>query len=125
MELKKDIKNTLMKRHEVSFIVEAEKNPSFSEMKQKISSEMKKPEENIDVYGIQGKFGRGTFLIKAYVYDSKEDYDAIKILSKTKKMRTTEKEEAKKAIEEAKKAKEEAKAAKEKKEEAKTEEAVA
>ena len=27
------------------------------------------------------------FLIKAYVYDSKKDYDEIKVLSKTKKMR--------------------------------------
>lgn len=108
MELKKNIKNALMKRHEISYLVEGEKNPSFAEMKQKISIEMKKPEENIDVYGIQGKFGRDTFLVKAYVYDSKDDLETIKILSKTKKMRTAEKDEIKKAAEEAKKAKEEA-----------------
>jgi len=106
MEQLKNIKNSLMKRHEVSYIVDAEKNPNFPEMAKLISSEMKKPEENINVYAIQGKFGRNTFLVKAYVYDSKKDYDEIKVLCKTKKMRKTEKEEAKKAAEEAKKAKE-------------------
>jgi ribosomal protein S24E len=113
MEQTKNIKNALMKRHEVSYIIDAEKNPSFLEMAKQISSDLKKPEENINVYSIQGKFGRDTFLVKAYVYDSKEDLDTIKVLCKTKKVRKTEKEEAKKAIEEAKKAKEEAKKAKE------------
>jgi len=108
MELKKNIKNAMMKRHEVSYLVEGEKNPSFPEMLKKISAEMKKPEENINVYSIQGKFGRDTFLVKAYVYDSKDDYESIKILCKTKKMRTAEKDAVKKAAEEAKKAKEEA-----------------
>jgi len=105
MELKKNIKNAMMKRHEVSYLVEGEKNPSFPEMIKKISSEMKKPCENINVYGIQGKFGRDTFLVKAYVYDSKEDLETIKNLEKTKKMRTAEKDEIKKLAEEAKKAK--------------------
>jgi len=99
MELKKNIKNSLMKRQEVSYLVESEKNPTFSEMKQKISAEMKKPEETIDVYGVQGKFGRRTFLIKAYVYDSKEDLETIKNLSKTKKQRIAGEEEKKKAEE--------------------------
>ena len=54
-----------------------------------------------------------SFLVKANVYDSKKDFDAIKILNKTKKMRKTEAEEAKKTALESKKAKEEAKKAKE------------
>ena len=127
MEYKKNIKNGMMKRQEISFIVKSEKNPGFGEMRKKISEEMNKPEENIEVYGIQGKFGRDTFLIKANVYDTKKDLDEIKILSKTKKQRKNEAEEAKKAIEDAKKAGEEAKKAEEeekksKEEESKTEE---
>lgn len=113
MELKKDIKNSLLKRHEISFLVEAEKNPSFNEMRKNISEELKKPEDSIDVYGIQGKFGRKTFLIKANIYDSKVDLETIKLLSKTKKQKKTEAEEKKKAEEEAKKAGEEAKKGKE------------
>lgn len=122
MEYQKNIKNQLMKRQEISFIVKSEKNPGFSDMKKKISEETNKPEENIDVYGVQGKFGRDTFLIKAFVYETKADLDAIKILSKTKKQRKTEQEDAKKAEEEAKKAMEDAKKAKEEtKEEGKAE----
>ncbi len=107
MEYKKNIKNQLMKRQEISFIVQSEKNPGFSETRRKISQESNKPEENIDVYGVHGKFGRDTFLVKAYVYDTKKDLDAIKLLTKTKKQRKLEKEEAKKAEEEKKKQEEE------------------
>ncbi len=109
MEFKKNIKNSLMNRQEISFLVEAEKNPGFGEMKKKISEELKKDEDVIDVYGVSGKFGRSTFLVKANIYETKKDFDSIKILNKTKKQRKTEAEEIKKAIEEAKNAAEEAK----------------
>jgi ribosomal protein S24E len=113
MEYIKNIQNALMKRQEISFIAEGEKNPGFAEMRKKISEELNKSEENIEVYGVKGKFGRDTFLVKAYIYDSKKDLDAIKVLSKTKKQRKTEKEETKKSAEEAKKAGEEVKEIKE------------
>ncbi len=109
MEFKKNIKNSLLKRQEISFLVEAQKNPGFDEMKKKISEELKKDEDLIDVYGISGKFGRSTFLVKANIYETKKDFDSIKILNKTKKQRKTEAEETKKAAEEAKKAKDETK----------------
>lgn len=72
MEIKKENKNELMKRKEISFLLESAKNPSFAEMKKLIAEKYSKSEENIDVYNIKGKFGRNTFLVKAYVYDSKE-----------------------------------------------------
>ena len=103
MEFKKNIRNDLLKRQEISFLLESGKNPSFDEMRKKISEEMKKPEEAIDVYGIGGKFGRKTFLIKANLYDSKKDLDTIKQMSKTKKQKKAEDEEKKKAAEESKK----------------------
>lgn len=92
MEYKKNIRNELMKRQELSFLIESVKNPTFNEMRKLISEDLKKPEELIDVYNILGKFGRKTFLIKAYIYDSKEDFEKIKNLSKTKKQRKLEKE---------------------------------
>ncbi len=103
MELKKNTKNALMKRQEISFVLESNKNPNFAEIRKKISEELKKPEEAIDVYGIGGKFGRKTFLIKANIYDSKKDLDTIKQMSKTKKQKKAEEEEKKKAAEESKK----------------------
>jgi ribosomal protein S24E len=107
MELKKQIRNELLKRQEISFIAEAAKNPGFDEMRKKISDELKKPEENIEVYEIQGKFGRNTFLIKANIYDSKEGLDKAIVMKKTQKQKVAEKkaaeDAAKAAAEEAKK----------------------
>ena len=109
MEIKKDFRNELFKRKEVSFVIQSGKNPSFAEMKTKISEHFKKPEEAIDVFNVNGKFGRDTFLVKAYVYDSKEDFE--KAIQKSRKQRKAEKkaeEEKKKAEAESKKAEEEA-----------------
>ncbi len=105
METMKNIRNELFNRQEISFLVEGDKNPSFEEMKKLASEKLSKPEENIDVYGVKGKFGRGTFLVKAFVYDSHSDLK--KAIQKSRKQR---REEAK-AIEDGKKAEAEAKKA--------------
>ena len=112
MNITKETENKLLKRKEISFIIESEKNPNFSEMKKKISEKFSKPEESIDVYGINGKFGRKTFLVKAYVYDSQEAFE--KAIQKSGKQRREEKKvelEKKKAEAEAKKIEAEAKKA--------------
>lgn len=108
METKTNFRNDLFKRQELIFELESEKTPSFAEAKKLISENFKKPEEAIDVYKSEGKFGRKVFIIGAYVYDSKEDL--IKAIQKTKKQRVAEKKaeaEAKNAEVEAKKAAEE------------------
>ena len=110
MQIQKNNRNEHFKRNEVNLIIEADKNPSFIEAKKMISEELKKPEENIDVFNIYGKFGLGTFLIKSFVYDTKKDLDKALLLKKTKKQRDAEN---KAVIEAKKKAEEEAKAAKE------------
>ncbi len=107
MDIKKNTRNELFNRQEISFLAEDGKNPSFSEMKKLVSEELSKPEENIDVYNVKGKFGRNTFLVKAYVYDSFADLE--KAIQKTRKQRKEEakmNEEAKKAVAETKKAEE-------------------
>ncbi|MEM0465607.1 MAG: hypothetical protein QXW97_02810 [Candidatus Pacearchaeota archaeon] len=93
MDIKKDFRNELLKRQEISFVLEHDKTPSFSEMEKLISEEFKKPIDTIDVYNIKGKFGRKTFLIKAYIYDSPEILLKMKEISKTKKQRDAEKKE--------------------------------
>ena len=123
MQLQKESKNELFKRQEISFILESDKNPSFPEIRKMLSEKFSKPEDSIDVYNIKGKFGRKTFLIKAYLYDSKHDLE--KAIQKTKKQKDSEKkaeEEKAKASAEAKKAEEDAKKAEsEKKKERKKE----
>ena len=72
MKIQKDIKNNLMKRREVSIIVEATKNLSYAEAAKVIADEFKASEDTIMVEKVAGKFGRNTFLINASVYDTKE-----------------------------------------------------
>lgn len=65
--------NILLGREELRFIIKTNKTPSFAEVLKIIAEQTKKPEETIFVDGIKGKFGRESFLIKAYAYKSKED----------------------------------------------------
>jgi len=107
MEIKQDIRNELFKRNEIVLELEAEKNPSFKEVKKQLAEELSKPEENIDVYSVKGKFGKKLFVAMASIYDSKEDLEKMIELRKTQK----QKKDDVKAVEEAKKAEAEAKAA--------------
>lgn len=103
MEMKRDFKNELLKRQEIIFEIESDKNPTFTDVKKMISEKLSKPEENIDVYSIKGNFGERLFTICAYIYSSKKDLEKIKKLQKTQKQRNEEKksaeEEKKKAAE--------------------------
>jgi len=98
MEIKANIRNELFKRNEIVFKLNAEKTPSFEEMRKMISEQVKKPEENIDAYNIKGNFGLKQFNINAYVYDSKEDLK--KAEQKTQKQRKGESDKTKKTTEE-------------------------
>jgi ribosomal protein S24E len=110
MQITKETKNELLKRKEISFLIESDKNPSFAEMKKLISEKFSKDEDCVEVYNINGKFGRNTFLVKTLVYDSKDALE--KAIQKSRKQRKEEKKalfDAKKAEAEAKKAAAEAK----------------
>ena len=89
MQIIKDIRNDLLKRNEITALVEAEKNPGFDEMKKQVSEQVGKSGENIEVFNIKGSFGSKEFKINANVYDSKEDLEKNKM--KTKKQRKAEK----------------------------------
>lgn len=93
VEILEDKKNELLKRQEVKLIFYSEKNPSFQEALKIISGEVKKPEENIAIKGIKGKFGRKSFLINAFVYDSKEEKERIEPKKKEKKKKQETQEE--------------------------------
>lgn len=92
MEIKENIKNELFKRQELDIELEAEKSPSFSDVKKQIAEKVGKPEETIDVLKIKGSFGKNLFKVSAYVYDSKEDLGKMIELRKTKKQRKSDAE---------------------------------
>jgi len=91
MEIKKDNKNELMSRREVSVILETGKTPSYAEASKLIADHFKSGEENVMVENVKGKFGRKTFLINASIYNSKElKEEAVKRLIKQKKAKPGE-----------------------------------
>jgi len=100
MEIKLNTRNDLFNRNEINAEIKTEKNPSFDGVKKMLSEEIGKPEENINVYNITGRFGLKKFDIDAYVYDSKKDLEKARQI--TNKQRKQEKEDSKKAYEEAK-----------------------
>lgn len=86
MEKIKEQENSLLKRKEVKLIFEAEKTPSYAEAEEIVSKEFGKEKETIAVKEVKGKFGRNTFLISSYLYNSKEDKDKIEPKKKEKKV---------------------------------------
>lgn len=94
MDIKKDLKNSLFKRREIEAILESEKIPSYEEAKSIIEKEFKADKEQIVIKNVKGKFGRKAFLIKAKIYDTKEDKE--KIEPKQVKKEDKEKPEEKK-----------------------------
>ncbi len=87
MDLIKDFKNELLNRREVKGIVTLGGNPGFAEAEKILSEELKADLEKVVVKNVISKFGRDTFLIDAFVYDSKEHKERIepKIKVKEKK----------------------------------------
>jgi len=86
MEVKKDFKNKLAKRREVSFILESEKNPNFSDMAKQVATHFKSEEDCVLVEGINGAYGSKTFLITSSIYDTKELKDKAQArMTKVKK----------------------------------------
>jgi len=68
----KDFRNDLLKRRELKLVVNAGKNPGFADAMKNVADKFKAKEENIVVREVKSKFGRDTFLIDAYIYDSAE-----------------------------------------------------
>jgi ribosomal protein S24E len=77
--------NTVLRRKEVKFVVESGKNPTFEDMAEVAAKEFKADKEAIVIKKIKGKFGRDTFLITAFAYDSKEDKEKTEKKKKVKK----------------------------------------
>ena len=93
MKIIEDKNNELLNRKEIKIIVEESKNPSMQEAMKTISGHFKAKDENIVVREIKGKFGRNTFLISAFIYNSKEAKDKIERKPKGKKGEEEKKEE--------------------------------
>jgi ribosomal protein S24E len=80
-----DFKNILLKRREVKLIIESQSNPGFQNALKIISDQFKESEDKVAVKAVKSKFGRNTFLIDAFIYDSAKDKSEIEPKIKIKK----------------------------------------
>ena len=81
----KNFRNELLKRNEVKVVVTAEKNPGLANAGKMIAEQFKSKEENVVVKELKSKFGRDSFLIDAFIYDSQEQKNRIEPKKKEKK----------------------------------------
>jgi len=86
-EIRKNLRNELLKRKEIEIVVERESNPGFENSKKLIVEKFKVPAENIVIKNVKSEFGRREFVIDAFVYDS---IDYLKKIEQTKKGKSGE-----------------------------------
>ena len=85
MKILEDNKNSLLNRREIKMIVEHSGNPGFANALKMVAEQFKSKEDVIVMNNVKGKFGRDTFLVSAFIYNSKEDRDKIEPKPKVKK----------------------------------------
>ncbi|MBS3072044.1 hypothetical protein J4408_03570 [Candidatus Pacearchaeota archaeon] len=83
--LLRDFRNNLLKRREIKLVFTSEKNPGFDFSAEKIASQFKTDKDLIVIRNVKSKFGRDTFLVDAFVYDSKKDKERVEPKPKIKK----------------------------------------
>lgn len=85
MNVIQDFRNELLKRREVKLIIEAGSNPGFDEAGKLVKEKFGASDEQVVVRNVKSKFGRKTFLLDAFIYDSAEDRERIEQKPKVKK----------------------------------------
>jgi len=79
VKILKNFDNKLLNRKEVKLIVKHPTIPDTKEALVLVSKEFNSEEDLIVVKGIKGKFGRDTFLIESFIYDTLEDKNKIEV----------------------------------------------
>lgn len=77
MNIKNDFSNDLLKRREISAIIEAEANPGFDKVKKDIAEHFKTDENLVAVKALRSNFGAYSFLVDAFIYKTEEDKNKI------------------------------------------------
>jgi len=69
--------NQLLRRKEISLVVESDVTPSKEKAAEYIAARLGVDKELIVVSSVEGKYGVHEFLIRAKVYDSKDEFELI------------------------------------------------
>lgn len=77
--------NKLLKRKEIIAVLDAPSNPGFATAKTTLAEKMKVGEDVIAIKAVRSSFGRGSFVIEAFVYDDVTEKDRIELKPKAPK----------------------------------------
>jgi ribosomal protein S24E len=77
MEVQEDFKNSLIGRREIVAVAESSGNPGFTTVKEDLVKELGVDENLVIVKKVGSKFGRGSFEVEAFVYDSQESKEKV------------------------------------------------
>lgn len=80
--------NKLLRRRELITQINETSSPTFSQTKTMLAVNLKVPEEQVVIKSIRSKFGRHTFEVDAFVYESIADKERIEQKPKQKKAKT-------------------------------------
>ena len=86
MNLLKDNRNELLNRREIKTILEFKKNPGYEQAKKVLAEQLNVDENLIAIRELKSKFGRNTFLIDSFIYDSLEHKERFEPKKKKKKV---------------------------------------
>lgn len=84
----KQFQNSILKRNEIEYTIEAQSNPGFQKATELIAAELKVAPDTIALKAVRGNFGTNTFLIEAFIYDTAQDKERIEPKKKMKKEKT-------------------------------------
>lgn len=85
MEIVKETKNDLLKRKEILFKLDSDSNPGFETARKTLADKMKVEDDKIAIKFVKNNFGTHSFIVEAFVYNSKEDKERIEPKVKPKK----------------------------------------
>ncbi len=85
MKIVNEFKNDLLKRKEIRFSIEAEKNPGFEGAMKALVDKYKVSEDSVVVKNVRNNFGKKEFFIEAFIYNTQEDKIGTERKAKVKK----------------------------------------
>ena len=83
--MKQEFENPLLKRREVRHSIHKKANPGFAEASKEIAEHFKVSEDLIVVKAVRSGFGKGEFVVEAYVYKDAESRKHVEPAPKFKK----------------------------------------
>lgn len=90
MKIMKEFRNNLLKRREITAIIDSKNNPGYETSINNLTEQFKVEKDLVVIKSLRSKFGQNSFLVEAYIYDSIQDKERIEPKKKEKKSKAGE-----------------------------------